>query len=74
MNLFRSEEHARNWQGYQEGAAAGLQPLSAIAAIWGADRYRERLNGHYVSSARDYLPQVAEITARVTGGNPFWKR
>lgn len=75
MNLFRSEEHARHWRGFKPEAAAGLRPLADLAAIWGeADRYRQRRNGHYISSSPDYVPQVREIITRVTGGDPFWQR
>ena len=74
MNLFRSEEHARRWQGYQAEAAAGLLPLAALAEIWGCDRYRLRGSGHYISSMGGYGAQVAETLARVTGGSAFWQR
>lgn len=74
MNLFRSEEHARHWQGFREESAAGLLTLADVAAIWGCDRYRERLNGHYVSSQRNYMPQLRETIERVTGGAAFWQR
>jgi len=74
MNLFRSEEHAKQWSGYKAEAAAGLLPLAALVEIWGCDRYRERGNGHYISSMKDYGAQVAETTARVTGNSAFWAR
>lgn len=74
MNLFRSEEHARNWTGFRAEAAAGLRPLADIQALWTAERYSQRLNGHYVSSVASYWPAFLEVLNRVTGGDPFWQR
>ena len=72
MNLFRSEEHARNWAGFSEDAAAGLLPLASILAIFSTPFVRERLNGRYVSIMADLRVDHLKNLAEITGGDPFW--
>ena len=71
MNLFRSEEHARNWAGF--GDEGGLLPLEGIRAIWSASRYRERLNGEYITHRADYNKERAAVLKAVTNDHPFWR-
>ncbi len=49
MNLFRSEEHARNWVGWDPAYAEMLQPLAYWLERFSADRFRERLRPDYIS-------------------------
>jgi hypothetical protein len=72
MNLFRSEEHARRWAGYSTERAAGLLTLSQLSAIMSTALMRERLNGHYVSSAAAYRREFLDRLREVTGAHPFW--
>jgi len=71
MNLFRSEEHARNWSGFSD--EAGLLPLEAVRAIWSTSAYRERLNGHYISRMADYAAERNAARKAATGDRPFWR-
>ncbi len=72
MNLFRSEEHARNWAGF--GDVAGLLPLEGVRTIWSVSRYSERLNGEYITHLPEYMKEHAEAIKTVTKGHPFWRR
>jgi len=72
MNLFRSEEHARRWAGFSAERAAGLLTLAQLAAIMSTALMRERLNGHYVSSAAGYRREFLERLREVTARDPFW--
>jgi hypothetical protein len=73
MNLFRSEEHARRWSGFQAGSDAGIISLEAAMAIMSTPRHRDRFNGRYVSSLPGYgAPFFARIR-EVTGGSPYWQ-
>ncbi len=49
MNLFRSEEHARNWDGFEENMAGALLPVSEWADIFSNPFFRERGRGDYLS-------------------------
>jgi hypothetical protein len=74
MNLFRSEEHARNWVGFREEAAGGLLPLETLMAMHEGPRHREILNGHYISSFQDFTRDYIKRVNAVTDDNPFWRR
>jgi len=49
MNLFRSEEHARNWVGYNPEYADTLQPLSYWAERFSVENFRARTRPDYVT-------------------------
>jgi len=49
MNLFRSEEHARNWVGFNPEFAETLQPLSYWVDRFSTEIFRLRLRPEYVS-------------------------
>jgi hypothetical protein len=72
MNLFRSEGHARKWQGFAPEAEGGLVALKSMMTAFSAEQFRERLNGHYVSSRAEYRPEFIARLREVTGGHPFW--
>ncbi len=71
MNLFRSEEHARAWSGYEPAMAAALQPVAEWADIFSNPFFRERRRRDYLSwmrtdagraaftELRDRLPRTA---------------
>ena len=73
MNLFRLEEHAKNWVGYREEAAGGLFPLDGRVEMFSASLFRERLKGHYVSHHGEYDGAYRNIMQKVTGNHPFWQ-
>jgi hypothetical protein len=52
MNLFRSEEHARNWDGYTESMASSLMPVTEWAEIFSNPFFRERGRADYISWTR----------------------
>jgi hypothetical protein len=72
MNLFRSEEHARRWTGFEAHAAAGLLPFEDMMHIMSTPRHRERRSGHYVSAAAGNLTAFVERLREVTRGSAFW--
>ncbi|MHB8576756.1 MAG: hypothetical protein ACYDCQ_15650 [Dehalococcoidia bacterium] len=49
MNLFRSEEHARSWSGFDSAYTESLQPLAAWAERFSAPMFRNRLRPDYIS-------------------------
>jgi len=74
MNLFRSEEHAKRWSGYKAESAAGLRPLQDMMAIFSGRLFRERLNGHYISSLKELGLAQGELIKQLTNDDPFWRR
>jgi len=74
MNLFRSEEHVRQWALFDPSSKEGIRPVSDFATIlFALPRYRERL-------APDYLLRISELSRdlpirleQLARGAPFWR-
>lgn len=74
MNLFRSEEHVRQWAIFDPASEEGIRPVEQILTIlFVLPRYRERL-------APDYLLQLGELSRdlpaaleRLGRSAPFWR-
>ena len=49
MNLFRSEEHARNWVSYDPEFEDNLRPLSYWLERFSAGQFRARGRPDYIS-------------------------
>ena len=49
MNLFRSEEHARNWSGFGPTFEETLQPLAYWMERFSVERFRARGAPDYIS-------------------------
>ncbi|MDP6549389.1 MAG: hypothetical protein QF659_04895 [Dehalococcoidia bacterium] len=49
MNLFRSEEHARSWSGFDPAFEETLQPLAYWVERFSAERHRARGAADYMS-------------------------
>ena len=49
MNLFRSEEHARRWSGYNPQFAWMLKPLAFWAEVFSGSIFRNRTSAAYIS-------------------------
>ena len=49
MNLFRSEEHARNWREFDHQFSDSLQPLAHWVERFSEERFRVRGAPDYIS-------------------------
>ena len=70
MNLFRSEEHVRNWSGFKTGTEGGIVPLLDMAKAFSGNYFRRRLDQDYVSHMREY---GKEMTRSVQDWGSFWQ-
>ena len=73
MNLFRSEEHARNWSLYDPESADGTMPLRDYAALFATGLFRERLAPDYVLRLPQLLPEMLATLAKLGKTGPFWR-
>ena len=64
MNLFRSEEHARGWDGYVPAMASSLRPVAESADIYSNPYYRERGRRDYISWTRSEAGRTAGLALR----------
>ena len=72
MNLFRSEEHARNWDGFDPAMASSLMPVAEWADIFSNPFFRERGRGDYISWTHSEAGAAAytQLRSRLPVGSP----
>lgn len=71
MNLFRSEEHARNWSGF--GNTSGLLSLEDFMTIFSSGIFRGRTSDAYMSNLADFRKDSGAAFKEVTNDDPFWQ-
>ena len=49
MNLFRSEEHARNWHGFVEDSEENLLPIADWVECFSGEFHNSRLRPDYMT-------------------------
>ena len=69
MNLFRSEEHVRNWSGFKANTEEGINRLSDVAGLFSIKFFTRRLDSDYVSHMQEYL---MELIGALKGMGSFW--
>jgi hypothetical protein len=70
MNLFRSEEHIRNWRGFKAGSEQGIIDLSDMVAIFSGHLFTRRLDADYVSHMKEYM---LELIGALEDKGAFWQ-
>jgi hypothetical protein len=72
MNLFRSEEHVKNWSLYDSGSAESIMPLSNWALTFSGPLCRNRLEPDYLSRVKEYAAEMLLSLKRLGKAGPFW--
>jgi hypothetical protein len=72
MNLFRSEEHIRNWMRYDPAAEQGILPLENIVKVFSEKMFQKRLDSNYVSHIQEYFREVFSALSEIAKTRPFW--
>jgi len=70
MNLFRSEEHVRNWSGFKANTDEGINKLSDLVRLFSANFFTKRLDPDYASRMQNYL---MELIRTLKGMGSFWQ-
>ncbi len=73
MNLFRSEEHIRNWARYDAAAEQGILPLENIVTVFSGKFMQKRLDRDYASHALEYFGGVVSMISEIAKARPFWR-
>ena len=72
MNLFRSEEHIRNWARYDPAAEQGILPLQNVVNVFSGKFMQKRLDMNYASHALEYFDEVVSVISEIAKTRPFW--
>ena len=70
MNLFRSEEHVRNWSGFKANTDEGMNKLTDVAGLFSGNFFTRRLDPDYATCMPEYLMELIGI---LKGMGPFWQ-
>ena len=74
MNLFRSEEHIRNWARFDPDTTEGIIPLPDLVKLFSGRYFRNRMDSDWVSRSREYATEIAATMAEIGKTGPFWRR
>lgn len=72
MNLFRSEEHVKNWPFYDSASAESIMPLSNWALAFSGPLFRRRMEPDYLSKVQEYAPEMVSTLAKLGKTGAFW--
>ena len=72
MNLFRSEEHVKNWSLYDPSTAESIMPLSNWATVFSGPLCRNRLQPDYLSRVHDYAGALLLSLKKLGKEGQFW--
>jgi hypothetical protein len=70
MNLFRSEEHVRNWIGFKAGTEEGMNQLSDVVGLFSLNLFTRRLDPDYASHLGEYLTELIGVLKAM---GSFWQ-
>jgi hypothetical protein len=74
MNLFRSEEHVRNWARFDPATAEGIITLPDLVKLFSGPYFKKRMDLNWVSRSRDYAREMVATMAAIGKTGPFWQR
>ena len=72
MNLFRSEEHVKNWSQYDAVSAESIMPLANWALAFSGPLHRNRLESDYLSRIKEYASEMFLSLAKLGKTGAFW--
>jgi hypothetical protein len=72
MNLFRSEEHVKNWSVYDPVSEESIMPLADWAKVFAGPAMRSRLEPDHLSHAHDDMAVFFGALAELGRSGGFW--
>jgi hypothetical protein len=73
MNFFRSEEHLRRWEGFQEKKKGGIIPLNSLMQLFSGPFFTNRGRPDYVSHMSEYMADFIGELDKLQGAGDYWK-
>jgi hypothetical protein len=73
MNLFRSEEHVRNWASFVTGTDEGIVPLPDMLKLFSGSYFQRRMETDYVSHMFEYAREMIGTMKEIGKTGPFWR-
>ena len=73
MNLFRSEEHVKNWSSYNSISEEAIMPLANWALALSGSMCRDRLGPDILSRRSEYLSELLHTLRELGKEGSFWQ-
>ena len=73
MNFFRSEEHLRSWEGFEEKRKGGGISLRSLMDLFSAPYFRNRGRPDYVSHMSEYMPGFLGKLDELPDAGDYWR-
>jgi len=73
MNFFRSEEHLRNWEGFEEKREGGVISLGSLMELFSTPYFRNRGRPDYVSHMSEYMPDFLAKLDELPDAGDYWR-
>jgi hypothetical protein len=73
MNFFRSEEHLRRWEGFQEKRKGGIISLNSLMALFSSAYFKNRRRPDYVSHMSEYLAEMLVTLDTLENAGGHWR-
>ncbi len=72
MNLFRSEEHVKNWSLYDPISEEAIMPLSDWAHVLSCPLFRDRIAPDYLERTPEYISGFFSTLEQMGKTGSFW--
>jgi hypothetical protein len=73
MNFFRSEEHLRNWEGFQEINKEGIIALSDAMRLFSGPYFTKRREPDYFSHKIRYAADMVAAMDTLENAGSYWR-
>ncbi len=72
MLFFRSEEHLRKWEGFQEKRKGGIIALSDLMRLFSCSYFTNRSRPDYVSHMREHMAEMLSTLDTLENAGEHW--
>jgi hypothetical protein len=73
MNFFRSEEHLRNWEGFQEKKKGGIIALGDLMRLFSGPYFTNRREPNYFSHMSEYATDMITTLDSLENAGDYWR-
>jgi hypothetical protein len=73
MLFFRSEEHLRKWEGFEEKRAGGIIALSDLMRLFSRPYFTNRAKPDYVSHMGEYMADMLSTLDTLENAGDYWR-
>ena len=73
MNFFRSEEHIRRWEGFNEKKMGGVIALGDLMQLFSGPYFKRRLDPDWVSHMSEYMAEMLASLDTLEHAGDYWR-